>query len=157
MIVPIGTNAIYVSLTRVTANDQGIMETSGDLIKSIDGGNSWNTSRMGLNTTQAFGTVVVNGLDSDFVYLLTREDGIYINEHRGDDWNLLPIETPYQPEDPTSYEPTLQPTTTIPVTFPSPQHPSPNGNFAIWILLISGALIITGIIVIVLKTAKRKY
>ncbi|MDD2252061.1 MAG: hypothetical protein PHQ10_03750 [Dehalococcoidales bacterium] len=153
----VNADTLYVSVSRFITNNHGGFDVTGDIIKSMDGGNSWNTSSMGLNTTQAFGTVVVNSLDPDIVYLLTREDGIYISVNQGDDWNLLPIKTPYQPEDPANHEPTPQPTTTIPATTPSPQNPSSNGNFAIWILVISGALVITGIIFIVLKTAKSKY
>ena len=81
---PNNTNTIYISTGDCNANDS----YSVGVMKSTDGGNTWNTTGLSFTTTdKSSGDIVINPNDSNMLWVAT-SDGIYKTSNAGTTWAI---------------------------------------------------------------------
>lgn len=81
---PNNTNTIYISTGDCDANDS----YSIGVMKSVDGGNTWNTTGLSFATTdKSSGDIIINPNDSNMLWVAT-SDGIYKTSNAGTTWTL---------------------------------------------------------------------
>ncbi len=81
---PNNSNIIYIATGDDDANDS----YSIGVLKSIDGGNTWNTTGLQfINSGKESNEIYINPLDSNMLWVAT-SDGVYKTTDAGDNWNL---------------------------------------------------------------------
>ena len=81
---PNNTNIIYISTGDCNANDS----YSIGVMKSTDGGSTWNTTGLSFTTTdKSSGDIIINPNDSNMLWVAT-SDGVYKTSNAGATWTL---------------------------------------------------------------------